>query len=165
MQEINKDIFEWIEENKKDNVIVLMHCISNDCALGAGIAKAIDEKFQEKESIKRAFGENLSWYGHGYNLTTGHLTIEDVSPRIFVCNLVTKEFYWNKPTYTTLHEALESSKGLLQATARFAKREGLEMKIVMPKIGCGLDKLDWNRVKEMLIQYAGLDFDITVCYL
>ena len=165
MKEINEDIFKWIEENKKDNVIVLMHCISNDCALGAGIAKAIDEKFQEKESIKRTFGENLLWFGHGYNLTTGHLNLEDVSPRFFVCNLVTKEFYWNKPTYTTLYEALESCKGLLQSTAQFAKRDGLGMKIVMPKIGCGLDKLNWNRVKEIILQWAGLTFDVTVCYL
>lgn len=165
MKEIKKDIFEWIEENRKDNVIFLLHCISHDRALGAGIAKLIDEKFQEKEAIQRAFGNAADWTGHGYSLTCPHPTIEEVSPRIHVCNLVTKEHYWDKPTYTSLDEALTNCRPMIMNGINFAKREGLGLKVVMPKIGCGLDKLDWRNVREMVALWAGLDLDVTVCYL
>lgn len=165
MREVKKDIFEWIEENRKNNVIFLLHCISHDRALGAGIAKAIDERFQEKESIQRAFGNAAEWTGHGYSLTCPHPTIEEVSPRIHVCNLVTKEHYWDKPTYMSLDEALTNCRPIVMNGINYAKREGLGLKVVMPKIGCGLDKLDWRRVHEMVALWAGLDLDVTVCYL
>lgn len=165
MNLINKDIFEWIEENKEDNVIVLMHCISSDWALGAGIAKIIDEKFQEKESLKRTFPEKPEWKGKGFGLITPRSTLEEVSTHLYICNLVTKEHYWDKPTYTTLSDSLENVKSLLQILKSKAKEKNLDFKIVMPKIGCGLDKLDWTRVREIVALWAGLDFDITVCYI
>lgn len=167
MKEINKDIFEWVEENRKENVIILMHCISSDWALGAGIAKAIDEKFQEKESLKRFLynGDRPDWTGHGFALTCPHPTIEEVCPHVHVCNLVTKEHYWDKPTYTTLDEALTYCRQMLITMSQYAKRDNLGFKIVMPKIGCGLDKLDWRRVREMVALWAGMDFDVTVCYI
>lgn len=165
MREINKDIFEWIEENRKDNKVILIHCISSDWALGAGIAKAIDEKFQEKESLKRAFPEKPEWKGKGFGLITPRPTLEEVSPHLYICNLVTKEHYWNKPTYTTLSDSLENVKALLQVLKSKAKEEKLGFKIVMPRIGCGLDKLRWSSVKEIVLQWAGVDFDVTVCYL
>ena len=168
MQEINKDIFKWIEENRKDNVIALIHCISADWALGAGIAKAIDEKFDVKERLNKTFlldGERPDWTGHGFSLTTPILTLEEVGPHLHIVNLITKEHYWDKPTYTTLYESLEHCKPIVKNMIPFAKRDGLGMKVVMPRIGCGLDKLSWARVKEMIIQWAGLDLGTTVCYL
>lgn len=37
----------------------------------------------------------------------------------------------------------------------------------MPKIGCGLDKLKWNKVKEILflMYFKNIDVEILVCYL
>lgn len=168
MKEINKDIFEWIEENKEGNVVILMHCISSDVALGAGIAKVIDEKYQERERILRFLPEKvdkLHWDGRGYGVITPLLNVKDVSSCFQICNLVTKEKYWQKPTYTSLFESLKHVKPILKVIDSYAKRDGLKLKIVMPKIGCGLDKLNWIRVKEIVTLWAGLDFDITVCYL
>jgi len=165
VKEICKDIFEWIEENRKDNIIILVHCISADFALGAGIAKAVNIKFGEKESLKRAYPIRPTWDGHGFGLITGHPTIEEVSVHVHVCNLVTKEFYWEKPTYTTLQESLDYVKNLIFCLASRAKQNNFGFKIVMPKIGCGLDKLDWTKVREMVLSWAGTDFDVTVCHL
>lgn len=166
MNLVNKDIFKWIEENKEGNVIVLVHCISSDAALGAGIAKAIDEKYQERERILKFFGEQLHWNGHGYGIITPLLlNIEDVSSCFQICNLVTKEKYWQKPTYTSLSEALDYVKPILKVIDSYAKRDRLKLKIVMPKIGCGLDKLDWTRVREIVALWASLDIDVTVCYI
>lgn len=149
MKEINKDIFEWIEENKKDNTIVLMHCVSSDLKMGAGIAKPIQEKYKIREDIN----EPNIWLGKGYSL----LTKRD----IYIYNLITKEFYYNKPTYTTLSQALESTL-LLRNIKEQTKKP---LKIVMPRIGCGLDKLNWLHVKDIIIQWAKTNYDITVCYI
>ena len=38
--------------------------------------------------------------------------------------------------------------------------------IAMPKIGCGLDKLEWSKVKAIIEEvFAGTDIEILICYL
>ena len=38
--------------------------------------------------------------------------------------------------------------------------------IAMPKIGCGLDRLQWDKVKEIIINtFKDIDLEILVCYL
>lgn len=110
----------------------LCHCISSDFALGAGIAKEF-----AKMGVKKALCENYTkqWQGRGYCLLTE-------TDGVTVANLVTKERYFHKPTLETLRQALEN-----------LRKQALEMKltkIAMPKIGCGLDKLDWEDVREII---------------
>ena len=39
-------------------------------------------------------------------------------------------------------------------------------KLVMPKIGCGLDRLSWDKVEPMIQEiFKDLDIEIVVCYL
>ena len=39
-------------------------------------------------------------------------------------------------------------------------------KLVMPKIGCGLDRLSWCKVEPMVQEiFKDLDIEIVVCYL
>ena len=39
-------------------------------------------------------------------------------------------------------------------------------KLVMPKIGCGLDRLSWGKVEPMVQEiFKDLDIEIVVCYL
>jgi O-acetyl-ADP-ribose deacetylase (regulator of RNase III) len=60
----------------------------------------------------------------------------------YVLYLVTKENFYDKPTYSDLQLALEQARDLCH-----------ELKIkelAMPKIGCGLDGLDWNRVRKII---------------
>lgn len=163
MHEIKRDIFEFIDEEleDKDTLVVLMHCVSSDFALGAGIAKAIDKKYHEKKFLRDHKVEN-TWNGHGWAYLSNHKP--DLGKNLCICNLVTKEKYFNKPSYTSLDEALKSSDWLIDTAFSWSKAKNL--KIVMPRIGCGLDRLQWYRVKEMISQWAGLKYtDITVCYL
>ncbi len=121
------------------------HCISADFALGAGIAVEFDRRFKCRDQLMNFY--NSSVYDEpGYVLPTG---------RVF--NLVTKQKYWQKPTYKTMRLALEDLKEAL----RIRKIT----KIAMPKIGCGLDRLEWETVKRM-IQYifADTDVEIFVCW-
>ena len=75
-----------------------------------------------------------------------------------VFNLVTKAYHYNKPTYKMLYSALEDMRDQCEAL-------GVKH-LAMPKIGCGLDGLDWSKVSAMVKEVFGdLDIDILVCYL
>ena len=126
----------------------LCHCISSDFALGAGIAKQF-----AKMGIKKQLCEKFpkQWNGKGYCLITE-------TNGIIVGNLVTKERYSHKPTLETLRQSLEDFR-----------ESALELKlfkIAMPKIGCGLDKLEWSDVREIIQNvFAETDFNILVRYI
>ena len=71
---------------------------------------------------------------------------------------VTKVHYFHKPTYDTLHSSL-------QAMRDHCVSNGVK-ELCMPRIGCGLDRLKWEKVVEMIQEvFAGLDISITVYYL
>ena len=73
-----------------------------------------------------------------------------------VFNLITKEKYWQKPTYKTMQGALEIMK--MMATENGVK------KIAMPIIGCGLDRLQWDKVSKIIQEvFEDTDIEILVC--
>ena len=60
----------------------------------------------------------------------------------FIYNLVTKERFFGKPTMDSLCNSLENMRSHME--------ENGVKEIAMPRIGCGLDKLDWGKVKILL---------------
>ena len=60
----------------------------------------------------------------------------------YIYNLVTKAKFNSKPTFAAM-------KSSLQELLRMMKKEGVDS-VVMPRIGCGLDGLKWEVVKELL---------------
>ena len=143
-REENGDLFaEEILQN-----YALCHCISSDFALGAGIAKAFAALGVKKELCERY---PKQWQGRGYCLITE-------TNGVTVGNLVTKQRYFHKPTLETLRQALEDFCA-----------QALEMKlqrIAMPKIGCGLDRLDWDDVKIIIQEvFVSTDLEILVRYI
>lgn len=140
-REENGDLFdEEILQN-----YTLCHCISSDFALGAGIAKAFAALGVKKELCEKY---PKQWQGRGYCLITE-------TNGITVGNLVTKQRYFHKPTLETLNQALDDFR--TQALGSGVQR------IAMPKIGCGLDKLDWEEVRKIIQDVFGdTYFDISV---
>lgn len=124
------------------------HCISGDYALGAGIAKTFNAKFNMRKKLQMMYP------------VSGHYTA-NIGKALLVgntFNLVTKERYWMKPTYHSLRLTLLDMKR--QCDARNIK------KIAMPKIGCGLDLLDWEYVKQIIQDvFRDTDIEIVVFYL
>ena len=122
------------------------HCISRDCKMGAGIAVPMKKKFKLgglKDTIDN-FNVALP-----YGISTCIFHNE-------VLNLITKKRYWHKPTYESIGTALTAM--LVLANTRGIK------KIVMPKIGCGLDGLNWSRVREIIKEvFKDTDIEILVC--
>ena len=126
----------------------LVHCISSDFALDAGIAKYFQIRYGTRDELKNIFCTRV-WDGHGRCIMTNNNG---------VCNLITKQFYYNKPTLTALREALVDMKAQCETRGIY--------KLAMPYIGCGFDGLDWNEVKQIIVDiFASTEFDIKIVYL
>ena len=125
----------------------IAHCISADFALGAGVAKQIEDVYSMKTQLKTMYGD---WE---------HTELVGAAlPCLDVINLVTKARYYHKPTLQSLQEALEDMR-------RYCDESGIA-KIAMPQIGCGLDRLHWDDVKPVIQNvFADSDIEIMVCYL
>lgn len=149
-KEERRDLF------RVDKNHALVHCISSDFAMGAGIAVTFT-RMGVKSQLECLYRKDF-WEGNGYCLFTAPVqTIYDQSVKRITFNLVTKQRYFHKPTYNTLKQALLD-----------LKKQCIEKQIkhlAMPKIGCGLDKLAWSKVSAMIQEvFADTDFEILVCY-
>ena len=122
----------------------LCHCISADFALGAGIARRFDEIYKMRFKLFNRYGEIPETARTGQALRVDN-----------VFNLVAKERYFHKPTYECLEQCFTDMKKQMQKLN--------VTKLAMPKIGCGLDKLDWNRVEHIIKNvFADTEIEIAV---
>lgn len=134
-----KDLFKVGEE------YYIAHCISSDAKMGAGIAVPIRKKYKLNKLQRRVSNDG--------NLKVGSCVLVG---KVF--NLVTKKNYWNKPTYDSFKSSLLDMKYLVV-------KYNLK-KIAMPQIGAGLDKLSWNKNREIIKEvFSDLDVEILVCKL
>lgn len=137
--EIQGDLFTCDKEAS------LCHCVSVDMAMGKGIAVLFKNKFGKVAELKK---QNAS-------VGEGALLSRPEAKNAFVYYLVTKPKYSDKPTLQTL-------KSSLRWMREHAVRKGVR-KIAMPKIGCGLDGLNWDDVKMMIIElFSETDIQIEV---
>lgn len=128
----------------------LVHCISADFALGKGITVEFDKRFNMKQKLKDEFLNFIDEYMYRYKLDAECILIDRV------LNLVTKERYYQKPTYSSIKQALEMMKLVCKANDIH--------KVAMPKIGCGLDRLEWDKVSEIIQDvFKDTDIEILVC--
>ncbi len=136
-----------------DRSYCLAHCISADFALGAGIAKEFDKRFNLRSKLFKQFPNGFYGYLDRYNILGECIFIQPDN----IFNLVTKRNYYDKPTYESMKQALNMMSHIIQAFNI--------NKIAMPTIGCGLDKLEWPKVRDIIIdkfnRYDNLE--ILVC--
>jgi len=122
MEYVHGDLFE-----SKDS---LVHCVSKDLAMGRGIAVGFKQRFGYGDLKKQ-------------NLNVGDVgVLLDGNRSIFY--LITKEKYYEKPKYAALQQCLVKLKQLCVS-------KNINV-ISMPKIGCGLDKLEWSKVEKIIIK-------------
>jgi O-acetyl-ADP-ribose deacetylase (regulator of RNase III) len=122
----------------------ICHCVSRCLHMGAGIAVRFKKLFGRVDELKSQDAP-----------VGGMCFIKDERRERFVYYLVTKQRYFHKPTYESLKQSLECMKN-------HALEHGVA-KISMPRIGCGLDGLEWDRVKRIVGEvFAGAGIQITV---
>lgn len=143
INEINGDLF------RVPQGYYLAHCISGDYALGAGIAKKFDAEYNMRFKLFRDYaipdGEKSANVGRA-------LLIDNVF------NLVTKERCFHKPTYDILYDTLVDMR---------EQCEDFDItRLAMPLIGCGLDKLEWDKVKDVIEDvFENTNIEILICIL
>lgn len=131
----------------------LAHCISGDYALGAGIAKQFVETYNMREKLLSQFPIMRTTEGKDYEAHVGLAFLVDN-----VFNLITKPRCFNKPTYDMLKCAL--------ADMRDQMTDLKVEKLAMPRIGCGLDGLEWDKVKEIIEDvFKDTHIEILICVL
>ena len=136
IREIRENLFSF------EKTHYLAHCISSDCAMGAGIAVEFERKYKLRSQLQ----------------SKGHIIWPTTVLIGKIFNLITKARYWEKPTYETMRVAVHEMRLLCE------KNE--VKKLAMPKIGCGLDRLHWGAVKAIIEEeFKDLDIEIVVCYL
>jgi hypothetical protein len=127
----------------------LAHCISADFGMGKGIVVEFNKRFDMKRILQTKYPDFINQWSH--NNWTFQCILEG---RVF--NLITKERYFHKPTY-------ESLTGALVFMKYWATVHGVT-KIAMPVIGCGLDRLEWTKVSEIIQDvFKATDIEILVC--
>jgi O-acetyl-ADP-ribose deacetylase (regulator of RNase III) len=134
-KETYKDLF------TVDSSYYLVHCIASDFHMGAGIAVLFQKKFSLRNKLKNS------------------IIIDEPGSCILigrVFNLITKRRSSGKPTYDTLRASLEKMRNICEW-------QNIN-KIAMPKIGCGLDRLQWGKVSEMIKEiFNDTSVEILVC--
>lgn len=133
----------------------LVHCISADFKMGLGIAKTFADLGCREEVLKKT--RTYYWQSVGNRVIWTAIPLDIEKHPKGVYHLVTKEKYFHKPTYQDVFDALYDLK-------HFFLHDG--DKIAMPKIGCGLDKLEWSRVRKIIFQlFKEKDVEILICSL
>lgn len=139
--EIKNDIFNEINKIK-DNYL-LIHCMNKSLSTSKGIVVEIEKRFKVKEKIKEKYNKK--------DIDIGSCLITDN-----ICNLITKNRVYDKPTYESLNICLNN-------LYNYCNKNNIKT-LIMPKIGCGLDRLEWDKVKK-IINDIFKEFNIIVCYL
>lgn len=123
VQEVTGDLFTVSEE------FHLLHCVSADLKLNQGIALEFRRKFGHLQHLKlqRPKKTEVAYFQLGTR---------------YIINLVTKDKFWQKPTLEDMYNSLRNLRLFCQ--------EFEIQNLAMPKIGCGLDQLDWPTVLRMI---------------
>lgn len=147
------DIFDHFESRlrgipvpyiRKPESFYLVQTVSGDCKMGLGIAKEINDRYGFKDIVMNDKLQRPPF-------RIGAVIEPKGAPHLMA--LVTKNLYFEKPTLDTMRCALGTLKDRLFIERCIHKTDPIE--IIMPTIGCGLDKLQWDDVKEIIFDVFG----------
>ena len=137
LEEVRGDLFSVADD------VSLGHCVAADLRLGRGIAVAFKERFGGVDDMR---AQDVS-VGGCAALRRG---------RRFVYALVTK------PRSSGTYPTMASLRASVQALKTRMARDGVT-RLAVPRLGCGLDKLEWPAVSALLREvFADTDVSITV---
>jgi len=126
IKEIHGDLFTTSDETSS-----LAHCVAKDLGMGKGIAVYFKKKYGGVSELK------------AQDPQIGSMAVLKKDGK-YIYYLVTKARSTGLPTLTDLKRSLIAMKN-------HAVQHSVKM-ISMPRIGSGLDRLDWNKVKDTIIE-------------
>ena len=119
---VKGDLFSSTDES-------LCHCVSEDFKMGKGIALTFRKKFGNVDYLKNQ------------NKKVGEVAVLEFEDLV-IFYLVTKKYYYGKPTYSSLRQCLIEMRDIMV--------ENKIKTLSMPKIGAGLDRLEWPKVQKII---------------
>lgn len=128
---------------------VIAHGVNCQGAMGSGVAKAIKEKWPVifDEFKKQSTGKQMLGKAH----------VIPVDKGLWVANCYTQLYYGRDGKRYASLEAIQESLGKVFA---FANQNSIV--VSMPKIGCGLGGLHWDKEVFPVIGEMASQYDITV---
>lgn len=151
-----RDLFEVNENIKfREEPYCLAHCISADFGMFGGIVLEFNRRWDMKNLLLQRYGDqqkNFKACGAGVFPVEVHHQGENT----VVYNLVTKQKVSQQPTYSDLRKALELMRDHMVAVGNH--------RLAIPTIGCGIDGLDWNQVRAIIMEvFKDTNIEILVC--
>ncbi|XP_063700848.1 ADP-ribose glycohydrolase OARD1-like [Culicoides brevitarsis] len=120
----------------------LAHCVAADMRMGAGIAVKFKQLFGQVDKLK------------SQNQRAGGVAVLKDGER-YIYYLVSKNETYSKPTYQDLSYSLEAMRKHM--------KENNVTKLAMPRIGCGIDGLQWDKVSDLIKEVFGKEnVEITI---
>jgi hypothetical protein len=133
-----------------DKSTIYAHCIAQDGNYGAGIAPVFIKYFGIKTRLSCELCKSVK---SGENGNEGFCIMIDNT-----ANLITKSYTHGKPTYRSIENALICLRDCMTDSGYY--------KLCIPKIGCGLDRLQWGRVREIIEKvFCDTNINVAVKYL
>ena len=109
----------------------VLHCVSSDFRMSTGLAQEIRRRWPVLPDVSGA--------------RIGDAVVQRVDGGSTIIHLVTKNRFFDKPTVGTLLHAV-------RAAAAFIASDRLTLRIRLPRVGCGLDGLQWARVRPLVLR-------------
>lgn len=144
---VNADIIDAYERGEE-----IVHCVSSDFEMGVGVAKILaDMNTDLRPSLRK---QHPLCAEHEFRPFMATWCTDDRC----IYNLVTKYRYFNKPTLHTLRLAIIS----LGSSLDIKHKDADIIRISMPKIASGYDKVKWSNTEKLLIELLPDKVIITV---
>lgn len=142
------------------------HCISNDCAMGAGVVIAFRNSFPGLKDACIEYMQTAQKNPDKFSNNRGvYMPYRHKDDNVgVVYNMFTKEScQYHAGIGITYNDYLNNLEDSLKYV-RELMTENNETKLAMPKIGCGIDGCNWKDVQEIILNvFNDTEFDIVIC--
>lgn len=157
LREEQRDLFEVNKGLSGAEPYCYAHCISADFGMFGGIVVEFNKRWNMKNRLLNKYGSQVNNFMRiGSAVFPEEVTEYDHTTTVF--NLVTKPIVSSRPTYWDLETSLVLMKEYM-ITSNLHK-------LAIPKLGCGIDGLSWDTVKDLIaVTFEKTDIEILVCFL
>lgn len=153
-KEEHRDLFS-VNTETTEVPYCLAHCISADFGMFGGIVVEFNRRWDMKNRLLQKYGSQVEQF----RMAEAAVFPEEVHHNgvlTTVFNLVTKPTVADRPTYRSLKAAISLMREYMVSLNL--------TKLAIPLLGCGIDGLEWDKVKDIIqTEFEDTNIEILVC--